>query len=172
MGQQTPWSNWYIRCIKAPLITWAPGLVTTPVKHVQVTCPKPLRNFLVKTTGGEDFKDPEKNIALCCQRKQLQHAGNTSGSSFKKQRRCVGMTNHDRPIWIIQRDGPLKSLFIRDLSVPYFSMIIKSSIDTFHDFPIFFIPSSPPKSMTFGSSAMRRLPRRRRALAHLPGGRL
>jgi hypothetical protein len=26
--------------------------------------------------------------------------------------------------------------------------------------------------MTFGSSAMRRLPRRRRALAHLPGGRL
>lgn len=119
MGQQTPWSNWYIRCIKAPLITWAPGLVTTPVKHVQVTCPKPLRNFLVKTTGGKDFKDPEKNIALCCQRKQLQHAGNTSGSSFKKQRRCVGMTKHGRPIWIIQRDAPLKSIFIRDLSVPY-----------------------------------------------------
>ena len=43
----------------------------------------------------------------------------TSGSSFKKQRRCVGMTKHGRPIWIIQRDAPLKSIFIRDLSVPY-----------------------------------------------------
>lgn len=28
MGQQTPWSSWYIKCIKAPLITWAPGLTT------------------------------------------------------------------------------------------------------------------------------------------------
>ena len=112
-------------------------------------------------------------------------------SSFKKQRRCVGMTNHDQP-WPTRLDYSTGCSFeisknIRDLSVPYFWMIINlAPLTHFLDFPImflgfsqletsiyrgfshFFIPSSPPKSMTFGSSAMRRLPRRRRALAHLP----